>query len=67
LTLEPEVTGGLLGELGDQIVGHFGEGLVDELVAARIVVRERHGFGEALATATMRSVSDCQASPCSSM
>jgi hypothetical protein len=39
LVLEPEVSGGLLGGLGDQLVGHVGEGLVDELVAAGVVVR----------------------------
>ena len=46
---EPELAGGLLGDVPDQLIGYVGENLVHEPVAAGVVVGQCHRFGEAAA------------------
>ena len=49
MALEPQLAGGFLGDVADQLVGHLGENLVHKLVAAGVIVWEGHRVGEALA------------------
>lgn len=49
LPLEPELAGGLFGDVPDQLVGDLAEGLLNESVAPGVVVRKLQRSGELLA------------------